>query len=142
MKKVMSTFLVLTLTDFTQPFVLECDSFGEGIGWLLMQNRHMIAFERKKLRELESLYSIYYKEMLIIFHALAKFRKYLVGGHFVVRNDHNILRYLLEQRDLNERKHKWVSKVKAYGFNIEYVNGKKNIVFDTLSRRHVSFSMT
>jgi hypothetical protein len=80
--------------------------------------------------------------MLAIMHALAKFRQYLVGGLFVVRTDHNSLRYFLEQRDLNERQHKWVSKVHAYDFDIEYVKGKKNVVVDALSRRPATFSMT
>jgi uncharacterized protein YpiB (UPF0302 family) len=60
----------------------------------------------------------------------------------VVRTDHNNLRYFLEQWDLNERKQKWVSKVQAYDFDIEYVKGKKNIVVDALSRRPATFSMT
>jgi hypothetical protein len=60
----------------------------------------------------------------------------------VVHTDHNNLRYFLEQWDLNEKKQKWVSKVHAYDFNIEYVKGKENIVVDSLSRRLASFSMT
>ena len=51
MKKVMSTFLVLALPNFSHPFVLECDASREGIGVVLMQNRHPIAFESRKLRE-------------------------------------------------------------------------------------------
>jgi hypothetical protein len=142
MAKVMSTCPVLALPDFSQQFVLECDASREGIGAVLIQNRHPIAFKTKKLRELERLYPIYDKEMLAIMHALAKFRQYLVGGCFVVRIDHNNLMYFLEQRDLSERQHKWVSKVQAYDFDIEYVKGKKNVVADALSRRPVAFSMT
>jgi hypothetical protein len=84
---------------------------------------------------------IYDKEMFSIRHALAKLRQYLVGRHFVVRIDHNNLRYFLEKWDLNERQQKWVSKVKTYEFDIEYVNGKKRIVVDALSRRPATFSM-
>jgi hypothetical protein len=44
-----------------------------------MQNRHAIAFESRKLRELEKLYHIYDKDMFSIIYALAMFRQYLVG---------------------------------------------------------------
>jgi hypothetical protein len=141
MKEVMSTCPVLALPDFTQPFVLECDASGEGIGAVLMQQRHLIAYERRKLTESERLYSIYDKEMLAIMHALAKFRQYLVGGKFVVKTDHNNLRHFLGKKDLNERKQKWVSKLQAYDFDIEYVKGKKNAVADALSRKPEVFSL-
>ncbi|XP_059066315.1 uncharacterized mitochondrial protein AtMg00860-like [Cryptomeria japonica] len=74
LKEVMSTCSVLTLPDFTPPFILECDASGEGIGAVLMQDRHPIAFESRKLSGVERLYSIYDKEMLAIIHALTKFR--------------------------------------------------------------------
>jgi hypothetical protein len=41
-------------------------------------------FESKKLNDSERLYPIYKKEMLVIMHALTKFKKYLVGNRFVV----------------------------------------------------------
>jgi hypothetical protein len=80
--------------------------------------------------------------MLAIMHALAKFRQYLVGARFVVKSDHNSLKYLLEQKDLNERQQKWVSKIQAYDFDIEFVKGKNNAVADALSRRPSIFSMS
>ena len=45
-----------TLADFSKPFVLECDAFGEGIGVVLMQEKHPIVFESKKLQPREMLY--------------------------------------------------------------------------------------
>jgi hypothetical protein len=142
LKKVMSTCPILALPDFGLPFTLECDASGEGIGAILMQNRNPIAYESRKLRGPELLYSIYDKEMLAIMHALAKFRQYLVGARFVVKSDHNSLKYLLEQKDLNERQQKWVRKIQAYNFDIEFVKGKNNAVADALSRRPSIFSMT
>jgi hypothetical protein len=135
LKEVMSTCPVLALPDFSQPFVLECDASGEGIGAVLMQNRHPIAYESRKLRDNERLYSTYDKEMLAIMHALAKFRQYLVGSKFVVRTDHNSLKYFLDQTELNDRQQKWVSKVQAYDFDIEFIKGKNNTVADALSRK-------
>jgi hypothetical protein len=103
MKEVMGTCPVLALLDFTLPFVLECDASGEGIGAVLIQGGHPIVFESRKLIHPEWLYSIYDKEMLAIMHALTKFRQYLVGNKFVVKTDHNSLKYFLEQKDFNER---------------------------------------
>ena len=60
------------------------------------------------MREPKRLYSIYDKEMLAIMHALSKFRQYMVGGRFLVRIDHNSLKYFLEQKNLSERQQKWV----------------------------------
>ena len=65
---------MLALTDFSRPFVLECDASRNGIGAVLMQDRHPIAFESRKLRGSELFYSTYDKEMLAIMHALAKCR--------------------------------------------------------------------
>jgi hypothetical protein len=45
MKKVMRTCSVLSLPDFSHPFILECDASGEVIGAILMHNRHPIAYE-------------------------------------------------------------------------------------------------
>jgi hypothetical protein len=79
--------------------------------------------------------------MLAIMHALTKFRQYLVGSKFVVKTDHNSLKYFLEKKDLSELQQKWVTKVQAFEFDIEYVKGKKKIVANALSRRLVTCSL-
>jgi hypothetical protein len=48
----------------------------------------------------------------------------------------------LEKTDLNERKHKWVIRLQAYDFYIEFVKGKNNMVVDALSRRPSIYAMT
>lgn len=106
-----------------------------------MQNHNPIAFGSRKLRDYERHYSIYDKEMLVIMHALAKFRQYLVGNRFKVKTDHNSLRFLMEQKDLSDRQQKWISKLQAYGFEIEYVKGKNNVVTNTLSRMPPTLSL-
>ena len=137
----MSSCPILALPDFYNPFVFECDASGGGIGAVLKQFQHPISFYRLKLQPHEIFLSIYDKEILAIMHALAKFRQYLVGNKFVVKTDHNSLRHFLTQKDLNERKQKWVRKIQDCDFDIEYVKGKNNIVVDALSRRP-SFSLT
>jgi hypothetical protein len=87
---------MLALPDFTQPFVIESDASGTGIGAMLMKNSHPISFESCKLREYERHYSVYDKEMLAIMHALAKFKQYLVGNRFKIKTDHNSLKFLMD----------------------------------------------
>ena len=96
MKVVMSSCPVLALPDFSQPFVVECDASREGLGAVLMQNYHPIAFESHKLKNYECHYSINDKEMLAILHSLTKFRQYLVGSKFKIKTDYNNLKYFLE----------------------------------------------
>jgi len=75
-------------------------------------------------------------------HSLAKFRQYLVGEKSLVRTDHNNLKYFLEKKNLNERQHKWVSKILDYNFDIEFLKGNKNVVVDALSIIPSVYSMT
>jgi hypothetical protein len=51
------------------------------------------------------------------------------------------LRYFVEKKDLNERQQKWLSKIHAYEFDIDYVKGKNNFVADALSRRPTTCSL-
>ena len=111
MKEVIINCPILALPNFSKLIVLECDASGEGIGAVLKQGQHPIYFESRKLQPHERLYSICDKEMLAIMHDLIKFRQYLVGNKFVVKTNHNNLRYFLTQKDLNERKQKWMSKI-------------------------------
>ena len=59
LKEVMRRCPVLAFPDFTQPFVLECDASGEGIGVVLMQGSHPIDFESRKLLPHERLYACF-----------------------------------------------------------------------------------
>lgn len=47
----------------------------------------------------------------------------------------------MEQKELNERQQKWVNKVQAYDFEMEYVKGKNNVIVDALSRRSTTLSL-
>ena len=64
-----------------------------------------------------------------------------MGSRFVVTTDNNCLKYFLEQKDLNERQQKWVSRIQVYDFDIEYVKGKKNVVVDALSKKPTASSL-
>ena len=49
LKGTMSSTPILATPDFSKPFVIECDTLGYGLGAVLMQDEHLIAFESRKL---------------------------------------------------------------------------------------------
>lgn len=59
----------------------------------------------------------------------------MLEGSFIVRTDHNILKYLLEQKISTPAQQKWFSKLLAYDCSVEYKKGVENKMADALSRR-------
>jgi hypothetical protein len=98
LKMAMYTTPFLTLPDFTNTFVLECDASGKGIGIVLMQEGRPLAFTSKQLSERNLGKSIYEKEMLAILHVVDLWCPYLLGQCFQINTDHQSLKYFLEQR--------------------------------------------
>ena len=83
---------ILAILNFSKPFVLEADVLGTGIGAVLSQDNHPIAFFSKKTSPLMQKQSAYAREMYAITQAMAKFRHYLLGHRFVIRTDHKSLK--------------------------------------------------
>jgi len=101
----------LTTLDFHNPFIIEYDASGLGIGAVLMQEGHPIEFESRKLNDQEKRMSTYNKEMLAILHVVTKWRSYLLGSKLKVHTDHISLKYLLTQEFLIDEYNKWIDKL-------------------------------
>lgn len=50
-------------------------------------------------------------------------------------SDHNGMRYLFDQPNLNARKDRWLATLREFEFEIRYIKGKDDMVVDSLSRR-------
>lgn len=98
LKATMISAPVLALPDYSLPFVVETDASGMGIGAVLMQKGKPLAFLRKGLTQKQQGMSTYEKELLALVMATHKWHTYLQGHHFVIKTDHQSLKYLLEQR--------------------------------------------
>ena len=72
----MITVSVLALPDFKKPFVIETDASNCGIGVVLTQKRHPLAFFSKALGLRASCKSIYEKELMAIVFAILKWTHY------------------------------------------------------------------
>jgi len=98
LKEKMSSTPVLALPNFDQPFEIETDAASCGIGAVLQQNRHPIAFISKKLGPRWQRLSVYEKELLAIVFAVQKWEQYLMGRPFIIKTDQKSLKHLLEQK--------------------------------------------
>ena len=98
LKEAMCLAPVLAMPDFTKTFIAKCDASENRISAILMQEGRHIAFESRPIKRKYLQKAIYEKEMLAILHALKKWRTYLMGRHFKVKNDHDSLKHFLEQR--------------------------------------------
>jgi hypothetical protein len=94
------------------------------------------------LKEHEGNYATHDLELVVIVHALNKWRNYLMGKIFELRTDHNGLKYLFDQPTLNARKSRWLEFINEYDFDIKHIKEKANKVADAFNRRVHEFHST
>jgi hypothetical protein len=98
LKIALTSALVLALPDFSKPFVIETDASGMGVGAVLMQQGHPLAFLSKSLSPRLQGLSTYEKEYLAILMAVEQWHSYLQLAEFQILTDHKSLVHLEEQR--------------------------------------------
>lgn len=79
--------------------------------------------------------------MFAILFAVKKWNQYLMDRHFKIRTDRQPLKFLLEQKVTTPSQHTWLAKLMAYHYEIQYKQGKLNVVADALTR-HSSIEVT
>ncbi|XP_060962287.1 uncharacterized protein LOC133032379 [Cannabis sativa] len=135
LKKAMTDTPVLKLPDFSKEFIVETDASNVGIGAVLMQDGHPLAYFSKKLGPRFMGSSAYLREMRAIVEAVNKWRQYLLGRHFIIRTDHRSLRELLTQVIQTPEQQQFIRKLLGFHFTIEYKAGTLNSAADALSRK-------
>ena len=84
------------------------DACKEGIGGVLTQNRHVVCYESRKLKENEINYDTHDLELVSIVCTLKMWRNYLMGRKIKLWIGHRVLKYLFEQPTLNARQTRWL----------------------------------
>lgn len=135
LKQSLTTAPVLALANFTKPFVIETDASNMGVGSILLQGGHPLAFVSKTLGVRNQGLSTYEKEYLAILLAVDKWCQYLQHAEFTIYLDHCSLSHLSEQRLTMPWQQRVFSKLLVLQYHIVYKKGVDNGVADALSRR-------
>ncbi len=130
---------ILAKANIHKPFVLETDASQHHVAAMLMQYDdnslpQVVAYFSKKLRPAERRYSATDREALAIVLVCRKFNSYLWGTRFAIRTDHQPVVSVFKHRTKSPRMNRWILEMKDYQYQIEYKQGKKNVVADHLSR--------
>ena len=126
---------ILTLPEGVEDFVVYCDASITGMGAVLMQRGHVVAYASRQLKPHEANYPTHDLELGAVVFALKIWRHYLYGVRCTIYTDHKSLRYLMDQPSLNMRQRRWLDVLKDYDCEILYHPGKANVVADALSRK-------
>ena len=132
---------VLSMPDYSKPFMLLVDASDIGVGAVLMQKEtdgldHPVAYFSKKLNRYQKNYSTIEKETLSLILAIQHFEIYVSAGEYPVEvfTDHNPLKYLHRFRNKNQRLTRWSLFLQEYDLIIQHIPGKDNVIADCLSR--------
>lgn len=114
LKQALTSAPVLALPNFEEPFVMETDACEKGIGAVLMQAGHPIAYLSKALGYKARAMSTYEEECIAIIMALDKWKSYLQHQTFTILTDQRSLIHIGDQKIVNGIQHK--AFVKLLGF--------------------------
>ena len=109
---------VLVQLHITKPFEVYCDASNVGLGGVLIQEGHVIAYASRQLKVHEANYPTHDLELAAVVHALKNWRHYFFGQPCTMYTDHKSLRYFFTQSELNMRQRRWLELVKDYDLNI------------------------
>jgi hypothetical protein len=135
LKEKLTTTPILKTPSGTGGMVIYSDASGKGLGCVLMQHGHVIAYASRQLKPHERNYPTHDLELAAVIFALKIWRHYLLGDHVMIYTDHKSLKYVFTQRDLNMRQRRWLELMADYDVELQYHPGKANVVPDALSRR-------
>ena len=127
---------ILAFPNFStvaSPFVFYTDASSIGIGAVLEQDSHVIAYASRALTKSEKQYNVIQRECLALVYALKQFRHYLIGRSFNLVTDHAPLQWLSAQK-MEGLLCRWSLALQEYDFQIKYRKGIQNGNADALSR--------
>jgi len=120
------------------PFILDTDASNEGIGGVLSQiqrdgSEKPLCYGSRSLSDAEKRYCVTRKELLAVVAFSRQFRVYLIGRQFILRTDHQSLRWLLNFKDPLNQLARWQEEIQNLDYKFVHRPGPKHGNADGLS---------
>ena len=134
-EKVTST-PILTFYEPAKELTIQVDSSKDGIGAALFQDGKPIEFASCTMTNTKGRYAQTEKECLAVVFGLERFDQYTYGREVMVQNDHKPLAAILQKplSQLPKRLQPMILRIRRYDIKFQYLEGKKLVLADTLSR--------
>ena len=136
-KHMISEAPVLHFYDVNKEVTLECDSSEVGLGSVITQDGHPVAYASRALTQTEHNYAHIDKECLAIVFAAERFEQYTLGkDNVVVLSDHKPLMAIFQKPILSspKRLQRMRLRLQKYSLKVCYKPGPQMFISDTLSR--------
>ena len=119
-------------------FILDTDASGTAIGSTLSQiqdgEEKVVAYGSKTLNRSQRNYCVTDRELYAIRYFTEFYRCYLLGRSFIVRSDHQALKWLFNLKEPKHRVARWIEALSEFSFTVEYRKGSLHANADSLSR--------
>uniref|UniRef100_A0A1A8L2U7 Gypsy retrotransposon integrase-like protein 1 n=1 Tax=Nothobranchius pienaari TaxID=704102 RepID=A0A1A8L2U7_9TELE len=128
---------ILAYYDTTKEIRLQVVASKYGLGAVLMQDGHPIAYASKTLTPTEVNYAQIEKELFAVLFGCKRFHTYIYGRRVLVESDHKPLEHILKKpiSVAPARLQRMLLQLQRYDIKIVHRPGKDIPVADTLSRK-------
>ncbi len=142
LKKALLTAPVLAYPQFhnPNPFILDtdwsrdCNAIGAVLSQVQDGQERVIMYGAKKLATSQKSYGSTKGEVCAVFHFFKAWSYYLRHRPFILRTDHQPLKYLKTMAPLDGHVERWLTAMGDYDFEVVHRSGKAHANADSLSR--------
>src|SRR5579871_5419934 len=129
----------LDLRDGAEPIRVVSDASLVGIGRYICQGTSLemarpAVYHSRVFTPTQTNYPVHEQELLALEDLIKSYEHWLIGRPFIAVTDSQAMLSLLKQKHLSPRQWRSVTYLSKFDITFEFVEGKKNIIADLLSR--------
>ena len=134
---------ILRYPDPNREYILYTDASGIGWAGVLTQafddekgisKQHPICYVSGQFRGSQQNWAALTKEAYAIYMSVCKLSFYITDAQVTIKCDHLPLKKFLQKQTLNAKVNNWAVELEQFNLHIEWIQGAKNTLADSLSR--------